>query len=383
MLAVAGLLALFNFATSRYLDKNPAVTELELMLQLLVDVFALTVVLGLSGGASNPFVGMYLPLLTLAAVWLPSAYTWIVGLATFACYSAIAFWFRPLVPEGDEAGMASLLVAGRCLNYAFSAGTIAFFTLRIAKWLREDERLLAATRERELSNEHVVRTGTLAVGAAHELSSPLCAMAIMLDETKAQSHDPVAVRANLDVLSVQLAACRETLGLLLSFGGATLATDQGVVEVDRFARDIVHAFGSCHPHASVRIAIDTPGRSPTMRVDPCLRQALRNLLCNAADVSPDAIELRLNWDDQFVRIVVRDRGPGIRPEIEKQVGSLFFTTKEDGKGNGLGLYLAHTALTRLGGSLRIGNAVGGGACAEICLPVAEMAPLDIDRRERR
>ena len=308
MLAVAGLLALFNFATSRYLDKNPPVTELELLFQLLVDVVALTVALGLSGGASNPFVGMYLLPLTLAAIWLPCTYTWIFGLATFGSYSVIAFWFRPLVPEGDEARMASLLVAGTWLNYAISAGMISLFVLRIATWLREDEHLLAATRERELSNEHLVRTGTLAAGAAHELSSPLCAMAILIDETRAESHDPVAVRANLDVLSEQLAACRETLGLLLSFSRATFATHQGVVEVDRFARDIVHAFGSRHPEATVRIAVDTPGRLPTMHIDPSLRQALLNLLCNAADACPDAIDLRLNWDNEFVRIVVRDRG---------------------------------------------------------------------------
>jgi two-component system sensor histidine kinase RegB len=76
-------------------------------------------------------------------------------------------------------------------------------------------------------------------------------------------------------------------------------------------------------------------------------------------------------------VSISDRGPGFPPEIAEGLGRLFFTTKGRGKGNGLGLYLANTAVIRLGGSLTLANAEGGGAVVQIALPVSEMSALSL------
>jgi two-component system sensor histidine kinase RegB len=203
-------------------------------------------------------------------------------------------------------------------------------------------------------------------------------MAIVLDEIRERSDDPGAVESAVDTVSEQLAACRETLDSLFDYGRKTFAAGGPPVAFDAFLRACVAAFGARRPEARVTFTVDTPGPPPLTPADPGLRQALLNLLANAADVSPHAIELRVNWDDRWIRIVVRDRGPGIRSDIEDNLGSLFFTTKAHGRGTGLGLYLAHTAVRRLGGQLLLGNAAGGGAAAEIRLPVAPMDRLDLD-----
>ena len=54
-----------------------------------------------------------------------------------------------------------------------------------------------------------------------------------------------------------------------------------------------------------------------------------------------------------------------------RLGELFFTTKPRGHGNGLGLYLANTVLSRLGGTLRFRNGSCAGTCAEMVLPRAD------------
>ena len=77
-----------------------------------------------------------------------------------------------------------------------------------------------------------------------------------------------------------------------------------------------------------------------------------------------------------MHIRIRDRGPGVPQELGDRVGKLlFFTTKERGRGNGLGLYLANTAVMRMGGTFVIGNAVDGGAECHIVLPASQpLAP---------
>jgi two-component system, sensor histidine kinase RegB len=383
MAATILLLGVFNWVTWRRLQAKRCVTDLELLVQLSVDVLALTILLAFSGGATNPFAGMYLLPLAIAAACLPSTYTWFFALGTILCYLLLVFVSRPLFAPGEEASFMPLFVAGMWVTYTITAGMVAYFVVRIASTLRRDEQLVAAARERELCNEHIVRIGTLAAGAAHELSSPLATIAMIVDELREEPRDRAEMRMDLDAVAQQLASCRQTLSSLLEYGNRAFSTEQELLPFDACMRGCLDAFGSHRPEATVNLSVDSSGTPPRIHVDLALRQALFNLLGNAADVSPHAIDVRLSWDCEYLRIVIRDHGPGIAEGVEERLGELFFTTKERGRGNGLGLYLANTAIVRLGGTLRLGNASGGGATAEVFLPVAAMSPLDFNLKARR
>ena len=105
-----------------------------------------------------------------------------------------------------------------------------------------------------------------------------------------------------------------------------------------------------------------------------LQQAVLNVVLNALDAleeaRPDAPLLRFSTtaDDREVRLVVRDNGGGIREEDMARVFDLFFTTKEPGKGTGLGLATAHKILTDHGGRLELRSNRGTGTEVEFTLP---------------
>ena len=381
---VAALLAL-NVATWLRLRSAREVTDREVAQQLYADVAALTIQLGLSGGAANPFTGMYLLPLTIAATWLPWSRVWPFALATLACYTAIAIVHRPL-ELGDAVSPLHVLVAGSWISFAVVTLMVAFFVARIASSLQGRKRALDLMRERDVCNEHLVRIGTLAAGAAHELNSPMAAMALVLRELDERCstcpRDPDLHR-HLRGLREQLESCQQTLSTLLTVGEHAFASDGSRAPLDRFLGEVVESFRRRRPDASVAVSIDTPGRAPSIPSDVALAQGVANLLANAADVSPDTVELRATWTPDEIRIVIRDRGPGIPPEVEERLGTLFFSTKGTGKGSGLGVCLASLAVARLGGSLHIGSAPGGGAAAEIVLPAASMPALDIDFADRK
>ena len=72
-----------------------------------------------------------------------------------------------------------------------------------------------------------------------------------------------------------------------------------------------------------------------------------------------------NW-----RILVIDHGDGMTAEVLQRVGEPFFTTKEPGRGMGLGLYLTQNVLRRLNGELKFSSRPGQGTTAEILLPTS-------------
>lgn len=370
MAAIIVALALFNAGTWRRLASERPVTDRELMYQLLVDVGALSLLLAMAGGGTNPFIGMLLLPLAITAACLPWTYTWVVALVTIACYSLLVLFFRPLFEAGEELRFLQLLVAGMWVNYAITAGMIAHFVARISLALRRSERQFAARRESELCNEHLVRIGVLAAGAAHELAQPLSTMAVVINEMDRRCQGDADLREMLHSVSAQLRNCQDTLGSLLSYGRTTFGGNSEALSLEAFVRDVLEAFEARRPGTQARLVVETGGPSPTLHNDLALRQAILNLLGNAADVSPQWVEVRLGWDAEVLRIAVRDHGPGFPSAMQHQIGKLFFTTKK-GSGNGLGLALARTAVARLGGSLDLRNDPAGGACAEIQLPVLD------------
>ena len=98
-----------------------------------------------------------------------------------------------------------------------------------------------------------------------------------------------------------------------------------------------------------------------------LTQALIYILNNAADASPEHVTLEASWTNTVLAITITDRGPGLSDEIHSQLGKTPVTTKPEGLG--VGLYLAHATITRLGGSLTISNRKGGGTLLDISLPL--------------
>ena len=86
-------------------------------------------------------------------------------------------------------------------------------------------------------------------------------------------------------------------------------------------------------------------------------QALRGLLQNALDAtgSDGVVDLEGDWDSSQVCIRVRDNGPGMSADVLHRAGEPFFTTKEPGRGMGLGLFLTRSVLERLGGKLALSS----------------------------
>jgi len=394
---VISSLALMNLLTWQRLKQPWLATDFELFAQLAIDAIELALLLYLSGGSTNPFVSLFLLPLTLAAATLPLSYTAAMAVLTLGSYTLLLFYYVPigqLFPDpslpgsiisrappathlhhngGDTFG---LHVLGMWFNYAVSAVLVSFFVVRMAATLRERDRLLASAREETLRNERIVAMGTLAAGAAHELGTPLSTMAVITNELQRDYANDPELSENLQILRDQVANCKQILSNLLASSGQARAEGGASLPLDTYLSELVDKWQILRPNTT--IAANWVGTQPAPRImaEQTLSQAIMNLLNNAADASPNSLEIRGKWDDRALSIEILDRGPGLTPETLANAGKPFFTTKAPGQGFGIGLFLANATIERLGGTVKLFNRDGGGACMRVSLPLATLATTE-------
>jgi two-component system, sensor histidine kinase RegB len=365
---VAGMAAV-NLLTWLRLQGPWPVAEPELFSQLLLDVAAFTGLMYFGGGPTNPFVTLYLLPLALTAAALPERYTWAMAAITAVCYSALMVWYEPLPFDHSGHGESAmqLHVFGMWAGFILSDGMIAWFAVRMAKTLRERDRLLAEARERELKHERVLALGTLAAGAAHELGTPLSTMAVLVKD--AQGGKSLRDET-LGVLREQIDRCKQILSSLSAAAGQVRAESGQGQALDEFLESILQKWRAMRPGAVARTTLEGLRPAPRIVAEQTLSQAILNLLNNAADVSPQDIDVSARWADNELTLDIADRGPGFDAEIVAGAGDAVVSTKSEGLG--LGLFLAFTTLQRLGGAVQLLNRADGGALCRLKLPLGPL-----------
>jgi len=361
-------LALFNLFTVFRLRWGGKVTQLEFLLQLLVDVLVLTALLYLTGGATNPFVLMFLLPVIIATAVLSPRYTWVLTLVTAVCYSLLMWKYKPLPMSHHSDDGFSQHVFGMWVSFVVSAAVTAYFVVAMRRTLQSKQRELNAAREQQLRDEQLVVLGTLAASTAHEMGTPLGTMHLLSDELKETVEDPAAQEI-ITTLKEQVTRCKDALANLSAAAGSVQLGGGNIIPVDDFLRDILEEWQQSRP--TIQINTDWQGVNPPPGIlaDRTLSQALCNILDNAADASPDDIEWLANWDTNSLAMEINDRGTGLSSDAEQLVGNRPYSEKGDGMG--LGLFLADSIINRFSGEVHLVKRDGGGVTTRIRLPLTD------------
>jgi len=386
MLICIGLLATFNlFSWWRVRTEYP-VGNLELFAQLCVDILALSCLLYYAGGSTNPFISLYLLPLVITAATLPQRHTWGMALLTTACYTILMKYYQPL-PDihmaGGNAEMAGVMgreamqhsmlkndafsvhVIGMWMGFVISAIVVAYFVEKMANAVRKRDAKLAHIREQTLRNERIVALGMQAASAAHEMGTPLATLAVVIGELQHETNALPEWRESLSLLDGQVRNCKRILDKLLL--NAQDSNTQQPQSLEQFIAETLNEWQLLRPIVRYDYQLLSPLPAPKILIDSSLRAALLNLLNNAADVSPQKIDIQVHWNEDFFTLEIQDHGSGLTQEAVVNAGSAFFTTKEEG--HGLGLFLANATIEQLGGKVGIFNREGGGATTKVVLPL--------------
>jgi two-component system sensor histidine kinase RegB len=369
MLAVAGLLVLANLAAALMLRRH-RVSNAELTLALLIDIGALTAQLALSGGASNPFVSFYLLQVVLGAILLEMWSAWLLVAVTGLCFAGLTAGATPLpLPARLLPARGGLYTLGALIGFVLTAMLLGLFVTRIIRNLRARDRRLADLREQAAEEDGIVRMGLFASAAAHELGTPLASLSVILGDWRRMprlANDP-ELAGELGEMQAEVDRCKAIVTDILHSAGQPRGEPMENAGPCRFLADVVAAWRSAHPGVSVALTCNGLDEAALV-VGASLRQALGNLLDNAAEASPAHIALDARQVDGGCVIAVNDRGPGFAEAQLALVGRPYQSSK--GAGHGLGLFLAANVARRLGGRLEATNLPEGGASVRLILPLA-------------
>jgi two-component system sensor histidine kinase RegB len=374
MSAVLGALMALNVATLVWLRNRADVSNRGLMMMLLLDVVALTVQLYLSGGATNPFISLYLLQVTLGAVLLDAWSTWEIVAVTCLSFAGLTLLYRPLALPPQLAGeLFTLHLYGMLVCFALDAALIVVFMTRIARNLRQRDSRLAALKQQAAEEDHIVRMGLLASGAAHELGTPLSSLSVILSDWRrmpALTGDPDRLQ-EIDEMQAELQRCKSIVtGILLSAGEARGEAPE-VTTVNNFLDELVEEWRVARAVKTLTYE-NKFGANLKVVSDSALKHVIFNVLDNAFEASPLWVGLTAERDGDTLVLRVRDMGPGFTPEMMAQLGRPYHSTK--GRlGRGLGLFLVANAVRKLGGSVSAGNRPQGGAMVILNLPLAALA----------
>jgi two-component system sensor histidine kinase HupT/HoxJ len=269
--------------------------------------------------------------------------------------------------------------------------------------LRAAHESLKLAQQQLLHSEKMASLGRLVAGVAHELNNPI---SFVLGNVHALARYSERLRQYLAAVHQglagdELAALRATLRIEHVLGDLP-SLIEGTLEGAQRTADIVGGlkrFSAMDPEARAPVDLNEvieraihwvrKGTAAGFEMHwqagpPCivsgsagqLQQVLMNLLQNGVDAAsaPGAHQpqlwLALERDDAWVRVRVRDNGPGIAPEHLSRIFEPFFTTKPVGKGTGLGLSISYGLVEQHGGHLGAHNAPSGGAEFVLALPLA-------------
>lgn len=374
MLEVLACLIAFNVASHLRWHEHRPVTNNELFLALLVDVASLTMQLYLSGGTTNPFAFLYLLQVILSAVLLEAWSTWTIVGITLLCLAGLSIFAKPLALPFDHArGISSLYVQGMLICFVLNAALLVVFISRISNTLRGKAAQLAALNQRAAEEEHIVRMGLLASGAAHELGTPLATLSVILGDWKRMREfkSNPDLLAEIDEMQTQLKRCKSIVsGILLSAGEARGESAIRTTIRD-FLDDLVEDWQDSRPVRAFdyvnRIEQDLP-----VAFDEALKQMIDNVLDNALEASPDWVQLEAEVENGILVLSVLDRGPGFTPAMLVNYGKPYHSTKGR-PGGGLGLFLVVNVARTLGGTVAVTNRTEGGAKVTLTLPLKAIA----------
>jgi len=239
---------------------------------------------------------------------------------TLACYSLLMVWHVPLpnehahheadamqqmdhsrhfmeptpvaeaaaspLPDFFNTDAFNTHVLGMWLGFVISTVVIAYFVVEMARAVRSRDAQLTRIREETLRNERIVALGTQAASAAHELGTPLSTMSVVIGEMRRDCTAPEQ-QENLVILDEQVRNCKRILDSLL-----THAQETGKEQPpEEFIRYVLDEWQLVRPTVHYRFQVSGAQPAPFLRADPALRSALLNLLNNAADASPDEMDI--------------------------------------------------------------------------------------------
>jgi len=239
----------------------------------------------------------------------------------------------------------------------------------IVEDITEFKRLMDQT----VQSEKLAEVGRLSAGIAHEINNPLSVIAYAA-QLLLREEIPAFQKEIVERIEGEVDRLKALTGSLLTFSRSQ-GTKKRPIDLNEVLRDVLRLVRYELSRHSVNLE-ENYATLPLVWADPNkIKQVFINLVMNASHVMPKGGTLTIETqliNGGEVEALVADTGCGIPPEIREQIFEPFFSTKKEGEGTGLGLYISRNIINEHEGRITVESEEGKGTQFRIVLPLADM-----------
>jgi two-component system sensor histidine kinase RegB len=356
---------------------------------ILLDLLILTMLLVLSGGASNGLIALLLLPVAVCAVLLPPLLAYLTALLAVACYALLLQLgnsqtaiehsmhqhmnqhINHSVTPLDAGFSQHMLQMGWA--FALSALLIAWFISAQAKLIRQKSQQLNELQQQQSRQEQMLAVATYAANAAHDLATPLQNITLLSDElisdkriSDEQHHAHSFPTAILQDLQAEVGKCQNIVQQLRSSAQQLRTQKSQTQPVMEISRQAIQLWLVSRPEINLQLTQQQDDSRCELQDALAWSAALFNILDNAADASlanmQPQLEIELHLKQGQFQLQLRDFGKGL---TSQQLVELGRQPQPDSHGLGLGQFLANASIERLGGQVSRHNLSHGGTFTDI------------------
>ncbi len=252
-------------------------------------------------------------------------------------------------------------------------GLLAESFNEMSRKMADDIEQLRQLNEQLVRTEKLAATGTLAAGVAHEVNNPLASISSLIQMIQSKTDLNDETREKLKLISAQIQRITQVTRDMMDFARVRPAA-KSFVSVNEVIETSLRLASFDKSFQNLRLKKNFAENAPPIFADrDQLQQVFLNLFLNARDAMPDGGELSVETfnSDKEIKIEITDSGIGIDEKNLKQIFDPFFTSKQTGKGTGLGLAVCYGIVTAHGGRIEVESNKNHGTTFYIVLPVNE------------
>ncbi|MCK5881325.1 MAG: HAMP domain-containing histidine kinase [Sinobacterium sp.] len=319
------ILSLLNLAIKNKLDD-----KLHISLTLILDSLLWFMAISATGGAINPAVSYALILLCVSAISLPVKFTFSLLVIMAMAYAALL----EFSPHHHHAMMLSWHLWGMWLLFVLTATIMLWVVQNLTRLIRERDSAIAVFREQQVRDEKLIALGTLSASIAHELSTPLSTISILVEDDESPEGE---------LIKAQLQRCKSAIETL------RVERESSYMHGDNFIKKLSDEMLLLSPSANINWSNLL---ADTLYTSALLEHALLALINNAVQASSGQVDVVIFESVDLTTITITHEGDPITEKLLHQLGK---NTVKSQKGLGIGYYLANASIEQLGGYLFIQN----------------------------